>query len=413
MSSRENSWTRAAVVAIVCGALIVTITMGIRQSFAMFMQPMGREFGFGREYFGFALAVQNLLFGVAQPFVGALADRYGVRRVLAAGALVYAAGLAYAAFAHSPGDVMTSLGVFIGLGLSGATFVVVLTGVGRLVSPEQRSMAFGLVTAGGSFGQFAVVPIAQALIANAGWRGALFGLTGLALVAVALAVGIRKPTASAVAAGADETVTLGETMRRAAAYPHYWLLNMGFFVCGFHIAFIGTHFPAYLVDRGLSADVGAHCLALIGLFNIAGSYLFGTWGNRYPKPWLLAALYAARAAAIGVFLLAPLTPAAALGFAAVFGFLWLGTVPLTSGLVAGMFGVRYLSTLYGIVFMSHQVGSFIGAWFAGRLFDTTGSYGPIWIASILLGLFAAVVSVATSDRPVAMRPLRPAPEPAA
>lgn len=412
MTSRDTSWTRAAVVAIACGALIVTISMGVRQSFAMFMQPVGQEFGFGREYFGFAMAVQNLLFGIAQPFVGAIADRYGVRRVLAVGTVVYAAGLVFAAVAHSPGDVMTALGFLIGLGLSGTTFVVVLTGVGRLVRPEQRSVAFGLVTAGGSFGQFAVVPIAQSLIANLGWRGALFGLTVLVLVSIVAAIGIRRPAASDGAAIAEEPYTLGEVMRRAAAHPHYWLLNLGFFVCGFHIAFIATHFPAYLVDRGLSADIGAYSLALVGLFNIAGSYLFGLWGTRHSKSTLLAALYGGRAFAIVVFLLTPLSAASALVFAAAFGFLWLGTVPLTSGLVAGMFGLRYLSTLYGVVFLSHQIGSFLGAWMAGRLFDTTGSYQPIWIASIALGVFAAAVSLATNGRTVAMRPSRTAAEPA-
>ena len=410
MTTRDTSWTRAAVIAIACGALIVTLSMGVRQSFAMFMQPMGVEFGFGREYFGFALAVQNLLFGIAQPFVGAVADRYGVRRVLVVGTIVYAAGLALAAFAHAPGDVMTALGVMIGLGLSGTTFVVVLTGVGRLVRPEQRSMAFGLVTAGGSFGQFAVVPIAQALIASTGWRGAMIGLTALVLVSIVAAIGIR-PAAVANAAADDDALSLGTVMRRAATHPHYWLLNFGFFVCGFHIAFIATHFPAFLVDRGLAPSVGAYALALIGLANIAGSYLFGLWGNRHSKPMLLAALYGGRALAIVAFLLVPLSPASALVFATAFGFLWLGTVPLTSGLVAGMFGLRYLSTLYGVVFLSHQIGSFLGAWLAGRLYDTTGSYDPIWLASIALGLAAAAISLATSDRAVEFPRLRAAPEP--
>lgn len=391
-------WSRSAVIAIASAALIVTLSMGVRQSFGMFMQPVGREFGIGREYFGFAIAVQNLLFGLAQPFVGAIADRYGVRRVLVVGALVYAAGLVVAAFALAPGGIMASLGVLVGLGLSGTTFVVVLTGVARLVEPQQRSMAFGLVTAGGSFGQFAVVPIAQALIANWGWRGALFGLCALILLTIAAAVGIRKP-----AAGAGTTVDaaapggLKQALADAAAHPHYWLLNAGFFVCGFHIAFIATHFPAYLVDQGIAASVGATALALVGLFNIAGSYLFGLWGGRHSRPRLLAALYAARALAIAVFLAVPLSAASALVFAAVFGFLWLGTVPLTNGAVASMFGVRYLSTLYGIVFLSHQVGSFVGAWVAGRLYDSSGSYTPIWIASIALGLIAAVVSWLTRD----------------
>lgn len=396
--STAGAWSRSAIVAIACAALIVTLSMGVRQSFGMFLQPVGREFGIGREYFGFAIAVQNLLFGLAQPFVGAIADRYGVRRVLVAGALVYAAGLIVAAYALAPGGIMASLGVLVGLGLSGTTFVVVLTGVARLVEPQQRSMAFGLVTAGGSFGQFAVVPIAQALIGAWGWRGALFGLCALIVLIVAAAIGIRRPAAgSANASMAAPPGGLKQALADAAAHPHYWLLNAGFFVCGFHIAFIATHFPAYLVDQGVAAGVGATALALVGLFNIAGSYLFGLWGGRHSRPRLLAALYAARALAIAVFLVVPLSAASALVFAAVFGFLWLGTVPLTNGAVASMFGVRYLSTLYGVVFLSHQVGSFVGAWVAGRLYDSSGSYTPVWLASIALGLIAALVSWFTRD----------------
>jgi len=398
-----TSWTRTAIIAIACGALIVTLSMGVRQSFGMFLQPIGRDFGIGREYFGFAIAVQNLLFGLAQPFVGAIADRYGVRRVLVVGTLIYAAGLALAAFVVTPGGIMASLGVLVGLGLSGTTFVVVLTGVARLVPPEQRSLAFGLVTAGGSFGQFAVVPMSQALIAAWGWRSAMIGLGVLMLATLAAAVGIRRPAAGNVTATAEDG-GLTRALAQAAAHPHYWLLNAGFFVCGFHIAFIATHFPAYLVDKGLPAQVGASALALVGLFNIAGSYLFGLWGGRHSRPRLLAALYLARAVVIAIFLAVPLSATSALVFAAAFGFLWLGTVPLTNGAVASLFGLRYLSTLYGIVFLSHQVGSFVGAWVAGRLYDTTGSYQPVWIASIALGLAAAAISYVTRDTPAAASP---------
>jgi predicted MFS family arabinose efflux permease len=403
----DTSWTRAAILAIACGALIVTVSMGVRQSFGVFMQPIGRDFGIGREYFGFAIAVQNLLFGLAQPFVGAIADRYGVRRVLVVGTLVYAVGLVVASLVVVPGGIMASLGVLIGLGLSGTTFVVVLTGVARLVRPEQRSLAFGLVTAGGSFGQFAVVPLAQALIAGWGWRAALLGLAALILVIAVAAWGIRRPQNDTGTVTIDDG-GLARALAQAAAHPHYWLLNAGFFVCGFHIAFIATHFPAYLVDQGLPASVGATSLALVGLFNIAGSYLFGLWGGRHSRPRLLAALYGARALAIAVFLLLPLSTFSALAFAAVFGFLWLGTVPLTNGAVASLFGVRYLSTLYGIVFLTHQVGSFLGAWAAGRLYDTTGSYTTIWIASVALGVAAAAISYVTRDTPAPTPALRTA-----
>jgi predicted MFS family arabinose efflux permease len=393
----ETGWTRTALLAIACAAFIVTISMGIRQSFGLFMQPMDDAFGFGRESFGFAIALQNLLFGLVQPFVGALADRYGARRVVVAGTLIYALGLGLAAGAQTALGLTGAFGLLVGLGLSGTTFVVVMSAVGRWVRPEQRSLAFGLVTAGGSFGQFAVVPLAQAMIAAFGWRGALFGLLALMLLTLAAVIGLRGRAAAGNAATAPES--LATALRRATAHRHYWLLNFGFFVCGFHIAFIATHFPAYLVDQGLGPGVGAFALGLVGLFNIAGAWMFGAWGGRHSRPRLLAALYGARALTIAVFLLVPLSAASALAFAAAFGFLWLGTVPLTSGAVASMFGMRHLSTLYGIVFLSHQVGSFLGAWLAGRFYDATASYDAVWLTSIALGVLAAVASWMTRDEP--------------
>ncbi|MCI1711648.1 MAG: MFS transporter [Chiayiivirga sp.] len=398
-----RGWSRTVLLAIACAAFLVTVSMGIRQSFGLFMQPVGDAFGVGREFFGFAIALQNLLFGVAQPFVGAIADRYGTRRVVVAGGVVYAAGLVLAALAQSSSQVMAALGFLIGLGLSGTTFVVLMAAIGRWVRPEQRSLAFGLVTAGGSFGQFAVVPLAQGLIATLGWRSGMLGLFALMLVSLLAVLGLKGDASASGESAAQSREPLSAALRRAAGSRHYWLLNFGFFVCGFHIAFIATHFPAYLVDQGVAAGVGALALGLVGLFNIAGSYLFGIWGGRHSRPWLLAILYAARALAIAVFLLVPLSATSALVFAAVFGFLWLGTVPLTSGAVASMFGLRYLSTLYGVVFLSHQVGSFLGAWLAGRLFDATGSYDAVWLTSIVLGLFAAAVSALTRDAPVPLR----------
>jgi predicted MFS family arabinose efflux permease len=402
-SMPNAGWSRTALLAIACAALIVTVSMGIRQSFGLFMQPIGGDFGVGREFFGFAIALQNLLFGLAQPFVGAIADRYGTRRVVVTGGVIYVIGLALAATTHSSLGLLTALGLFIGVGLSGTTFVVLMGAIGRWVRPEQRSLAFGLVTAGGSFGQFAVVPLAQGLIASLGWRDAMFGLLVLMLVSLLAVLGLKGDASASSQGAAAEREPLSRALQRAAGSKHYWLLNFGFFVCGFHIAFIATHFPAYLVDRGIGANVGAFALGLVGLFNIAGSYLFGVWGGRHSRPWLLAALYGARALAIAVFLLVPLSAASALVFAAVFGFLWLGTVPLTSGAVASMFGLQYLSTLYGVVFLSHQIGSFLGAWLAGRMFDATGSYDAVWMTSIALGLFAAVVSALTRDDAVPMR----------
>jgi predicted MFS family arabinose efflux permease len=399
----SSGWSRDILLAISCAALIVTVSMGVRQSFGLFLPPIGRDLGLGREAFGFAIALQNLLFGIAQPFVGALSDRYGARRVVFFGGLIYVLGLGWAASTQLPEGLLAALGVLVGLGLSGTTFVVLMGNIGRWVRPEQRSMAFGLVTAGGSLGQFAVVPLAQLLIHQFGWRGALLGLLAMVAISLLAILGLKRG-APASESAAPSNESLGGVLQAAARHPHYWLLNGGFFVCGFHIAFIATHFPSYLVDQGLAAGVGAASLALIGLFNIAGSWMFGVWGGRHSRPALLGALYAARSLSMALFLLVPLSPASTLVFAAVFGFLWLGTVPLTSGAVASMFGARYLSTLYGVVFLSHQVGSFIGAWWAGRLFDQVGNYDAVWLVSIALGLIAAAISFLTHDRPLAPQP---------
>ncbi len=392
-AAARNPW-----ITVLCAAAIVTLAMGARQAFGLFMRPMGLDIGVGREAFGLALAVQNLLFGLAQPFVGALADRQGAGRVAAGGAAVYVVGLLLAAGASDALGLDLSLGLLVGLGLSGSTFVVVLGAVGRVVDPARRSLAFGLVTAGGSLGQFLVVPAAQAMIEAFGWRGALTGLAVLVAVAALLAIGVSGRPAPQASDGPQQS--LGQALALAARHPSYWLLNGGFFVCGFHVTYIATHFPAYLNDRGIAAGVGAACLALIGLFNIFGSYAFGMSGDRLPKARVLSGLYLARAVVIGAFLLVPLSAASAMVFAAAMGFLWLGTVPLTSGLVGQIFGVRYLSTLYGIVFLSHQIGSFFGAWAAGRVFDVTGSYDLVWAASIILALAACLLHLPVRDAPV-------------
>lgn len=382
-------------------AAIVTIAMGVRQAFGLFLPDMSTDLGIGRSSFGLSLALQNLLFGLAQPFVGALADRHGAGRVVAGGTLLYAAGLIAASFAGSAIGLHLSFGLMVGMALSATTFVVVLGAVGRVVTPERRSMAFGIVTAGGSLGQFLVVPAGQLLIGELGWRMALVALAGLIAVMLALAVGVSgKPQAAGAQAG-GEGQTLRQALGEAAGHRGFWLLNAGFFVCGFHVAFIATHFPAYLTDKGLGLAIGANALALVGLFNIFGSYLFGVWGGKWSKKGLLAALYAARGVVMIAFLAAPLTAVSALLFAAAMGFLWLGTVPLTSGLVGQIFGMRYLSTLYGIVFLGHQLGSFCGAWIAGLMFDWTGSYDSIWVASVALGFIAALVHLPISERPVA------------
>jgi predicted MFS family arabinose efflux permease len=382
-------------------AAIVTIAMGVRQAFGLFLPDMSTDLSIGRSSFGLSLALQNLLFGLAQPFVGVLADRHGAGRVVAGGTLLYAAGLIAASLAGSAIGLHLSFGLMVGMALSATTFVVVLGAVGRVVTPERRSMAFGIVTAGGSLGQFLVVPAGQLVIGELGWRMALVALAGLVAVMLALAAGVSgKPQAAGSQVGGDGQ-TLRQALGEAAGHQGFWLLNAGFFVCGFHVAFIATHFPAYLTDKGLGLAIGANALALVGLFNIFGSYLFGQWGDRFSKKALLAALYAARGVVMIAFLVAPLTPVSALLFAAAMGFLWLGTVPLTSGLVGQIFGMRYLSTLYGIVFLGHQLGSFCGAWIAGLMFDLTGSYDRIWVASVALAFIAALLHLPISERPVA------------
>lgn len=389
---------RARIV-IFCAAAIVTLSMGVRQAFGLFLPDMSVGLGIGRSDFGLALALQNLLFGLLQPFTGALGDKYGAGRLVAAGALVYMLGLVGASFAAGALGLYLSFGLLIGMAMSACTFVTVLGAVGRVVPAERRSFAFGLVTAGGSLGQFLVVPAGQMMISELGWRMALIGLAGLISVMLVLSLGVAGRPEPKAEQGGDQT--LGQALREAGGERSFWLLNAGFFVCGFHIAFIGTHFPAYLTDKGLSLSIGANALALVGLFNILGSWFFGVMGDRWSKKGLLAALYASRSVVMVAFLALPLTPLTALVFAAAMGFLWLGTVPLTSGLVGGIFGVRYLSTLYGVVFLSHQVGSFFGAWSAGAMFDRTGSYDSIWVASVALGLFAALVHLPIRERPVA------------
>jgi MFS family permease len=387
---------------VICAALIVTLAMGIRQSFGLFLPGVSADLGVGRQSFGFAVAVQNLIFGLIQPFVGALADRKGSGKIVAVGAVVYVIGLVLAGMAGGAGGLTLSLGLLVGLALSGTTFVVVFGPVARAVPPEKRSQVLGLVTAGGSLGQFLVVPAAQAALSAFDWRVTFTIMAGLAAVMCLLALGVSgKPQASTT----DTTIDLGlgSALRGAARDRDFWLLNLGFFVCGFHIAFVGTHLPAYLVDKGLAPSIGAWCLALVGLFNIAGSFAWGAWGGRYPKARLLSILYAARGVAIIAFLAAPLSPGSALMFAAAFGFLWLGTVPLTSGLVGQVYGVRYLSTLYGIVFLSHQIGSFIGAWWAGAMFDATGGYDGVWLTAIALAFAAALIHLPISERPRAVQ----------
>jgi len=387
-------------VVIACAAFIVTLAMGVRQSFGLFLPQMSVDIGISRSDFGLAMALQNLLFGLVQPFVGALADKHGAGRVVLAGALLYALGLIGAAFATDAIGLHISFGLLIGMAQSATTFVVVLGAVGRVVSPEKRSGAFGIVTAGGSLGQFLVVPLASMLLGDIGYHHTLWIMAGLVALCGLLAIGVAGRTDGEGGLTLEVEQSAREALREAAGHRGYWLLNAGFFVCGFHIAFIATHLPAYLDDKGLGIEIGAQVLALVGLFNILGSYVFGRAGDLLRQKYVLSALYTARSAVIALFLFLPLNHASALVFAGAMGFLWLGTVPLTSGIVGRIFGIRYLSMLYGIVFLSHQLGSFFGAWMAGLIFDATGSYNIAWGFSIALGLFAGLVHLPIADAPV-------------
>ncbi len=400
LTSMKRPW-----VVIACAAFIVTLAMGVRQSFGLFLPQMSVDIGISRSDFGLAMALQNLLFGLVQPFVGALADKHGAGRVVLAGALLYALGLIGAAFATDAIGLHISFGIFIGMAQSATTFVVVLGAVGRVVSAEKRSSAFGIVTAGGSLGQFLVVPLASMLLGDVGYQQTLWIMAGLVALCGLLAIGVAGRSDGGTTLALEEQ-SAREALREAAVHRGYWLLNAGFFVCGFHIAFIATHLPAYLDDKGLGIDIGAQVLALVGLFNILGSYVFGRAGDVLRQKYVLSALYTARSIVIALFLFLPLTHASALVFAGAMGFLWLGTVPLTSGIVGRIFGVRYLSMLYGIVFLSHQIGSFFGAWMAGLIFDWAGSYDIAWGFAIALGVFAGLVHLPIADAPV--RRLQPA-----
>jgi predicted MFS family arabinose efflux permease len=388
--------SRTALLAIGCGSIIVLLSFGIRSSFGLFLQPMSQDFGWGREVFAFAMALQNLVWGASQPFVGMIADRWGSGRTLAGGGLLYALGVWLMSETSSPLGLHLSAGILLGLALSGTGFAVVLAAVGRSVAPERRSAALGLTTALGSLGQFLLPPIGQAFLAAYGWQTALALLAFGSLAMVAVAAGVQgRPQAAP-----GDTQTLRQAISEARAHSGYLLLTAGFFVCGWHVAFIAVHLPAYLADGGLSTEIAAWCLALVGLFNVIGSYAAGVLGGRVSKKYCLSFLYLARAILILGFIMLPLTATSALLFSAIIGLLWLSTVPLTSGLVAQMFGPRYMATLFGFVFFSHQVGSFLGVWLGGFLYDAYGSYDLIWWLSIALGLIAALLHWPIDERAV-------------
>lgn len=389
-------------IAVACAAFIVTVSMGVRQTFGLFLTPISTDLGIGREVFGLAVALQQIFWGLFQPACGMVADRYGTGRVLLLGTAAYMAGLAIMAAAQDAVQLNLGLGVFTGFAMAATSFSVVLGAVGRIVPPESRSMAFGIVSAGGSLGQFIMAPIGQGFIAAFGWSGALLAMIGIAAIMAPLAFPLTgKAGDSAGGAQADQSIK--GAVAEAAAHGGYRYLTAGFFVCGFHVAFIAFHLPAYIGDLGLPPRVGATALALVGFFNIVGSYLCGALGGRYSKKNLLSGLYGLRAVVIAVFLILPKNEFSVLALASAMGLLWLGTVPLTSGLIAQIFGVKYMATLFSIVFFSHQVGSFLGAWMGGWLYDLTGSYDAMWWISIALGVAAMALHL-----PIAEKPLRPA-----
>ncbi len=380
------------------GCLCAMISFGPRATLGFFLTPQSQANDWGRDVFGLAIAIQNILWGLGQPFAGALADRFGVIRVLWVGAILYAIGLVMMAYATTPLMLNLSAGVFIGFGLAGCAFSIVLSAFGKLLPERFRSLAFGAGAAAGSFGQFLYSPLAVSLIDNVGWQNTLLTFAALMLLILpfsfALATGGRGP------AQGPASQSLRQALSEALLHRSYVLLVLGFFTCGFQLAFITIHLPPYLVDRGLSTQVGGWTIAVIGLFNIVGSLTSGWLGNRMPKRYILSVIYFGRAMAILGFILLPVTAVTSIVFGAVMGFLWLSTVAPTQGLIALMFGTRWLATLAGLAFFSHQVGGFLGVWLGGVVFERTGSYDAVWWLSILFGLLSAVINLPIVEKPV-------------
>jgi MFS family permease len=397
-SASPGAW-RTPLLVIIAGCIIATVGFGLRSVFGLFLEPMTGAHGWSRETFALALAIQNLLWGAGVPIAGALADRFGPPRVLAVGAIVYGLGVWGMAEAESGLALHLFAGVITGLGVAFTAFSIAMAAMARVVSPARRSLALGLGTAAGSFGQVLFSPIAQAWISSYGWHDALLLLALTSVLIIPVAFLLPGGTAARGEPLSDQTI--GQALREAAAHRGFVLLTIGFFVCGFHVAFITVHFPAYVRDLGLSAETGAYAIALIGLFNIVGSFLSGAYGQGRSKKSGLSAIYFLRAIAIACLLFAPKTDLTIYVFAAVMGVLWLSTVPLTTGIVAQVFGIRYMATLFGVVFFSHQLGSFIGVWLGGYLYDRIGTYDPVWWAGIALGLAAAVIHLPINENPLA------------
>lgn len=395
----------SAIQVLACGAAIVTLSMGIRHGFGLWLQPITQEMGWTRENFAFAMAIQNLSWGVFGIFAGMAADRFGAFRVLLVGAVLYGLGLAGMALSPTPGVFALTAGVLIGAAQAGTTYAVIYGVIGRQIPAEKRSWAMGVAAAAGSFGQFLMVPVEGWLISSFGWQEALLMLGGAVLLIMPLALFLREPGfVGGVAPKREQTIV--QALREAFQYRSFQLLMAGYFVCGFQVVFIGVHMPSYLKDNGLSPQVASYALALIGLFNVIGTYAAGALGQRFPKRYILSFIYIARAVAISVFLLVPLSPMSVYIFSSVMGVLWLSTVPPTNAVVAQIFGVAHLSMLGGFVFFSHQIGSFMGVWLGGVLYDRTGSYDVVWWIAIALGVFAALINLPVRENPIVRGPQR-------
>jgi MFS family permease len=400
-AARSLTWRTPAAI-ILCGCLIALIGFGPRSAFGLFLTPMSSANDWGRDVFALAFALQNLLWGIGQPFAGAIADRFGMVRVMSVGALLYAAGLALMAYTTSPVALQVTAGALIGFGLSGCSFNLVIAAFGKLLPERYRMLAIGAGTAAGSFGQFLFAPFGVALIDNVGWQNALLVFAGLLLFILPMALALATPRAEPKPAG--EVVAPAQSLMSALAeafgHRSYVFLVLGFFTCGFQLAFITLHLPSYLIDRGLSAQVGGWTLAIIGLFNIIGSISVGWLATRYPRRYLLALNYFLRSVFIAAFVLLPASTVTTLLFGAGMGLMWLSTVPPTSGLVTLMFGTRWLATLYGFAFFSHQVGGFLGAWMGGVLYERTGSYDIVWWLAVAFGVLSAVINLPIEEKPV-------------
>jgi predicted MFS family arabinose efflux permease len=379
------------------------VALGVRQTFGLFLAPVSVELGLGREVFAFSMALQQIMWGLLQPVAGMIADKYGAGRVLAVGGLFYAAGLAVMAKGTAPGDFHLGGGVLVGMSMAAVTFSVVLGAVGRLVADEKRAMALSIVAGGSAFGQVVMVPAVLGLLDAWGWRGALLLLalfSGLMVPCAAAFAAPRRPAAGTAPASASASASLGAALGEAARHRGYWLLGLGFFACGFQVTFIITHLPAYMTDAGMAPRAAAMALMALGIANIVGNYVLGYLGGRFRKKFVLSAVYVARACILAAYLAAPLSETSTMIFVAAMGFTWLGTIPLTGALVAQIFGARYMTSLFSIVFMAHQAGAFAGAWLGGAVYDAVGSYETMWIIAIGLGVAAALLHLPIADAPL-------------